>query len=415
MLYKQKETHVNHKQTLDIESLVPQNHLVRKLNKIDLSFIYDMVESLYAKNGPLSIDPVLLFKILIIQHVFGISSMRRTITEIEVNVAYRWYLGLNFTDKIPHHSTFGKNYEWRFKDTQIFNNIFSKILELIRNNGFIDDTTVFIDGTHVKANANNKKAINKTIEIEEHPYQKDIDAAITESRKLHNKKPLKEKTTIEHKDIKSSTTDPDCGLFHKGEHKIVFATSNAGKMREIREILKDLGAEILSMKEAGVDIDIVEDGDTFAANALIKAKAVWEKTGGIVLADDSGLVIDALNGEPGVYSARYMGEKTSYEIKNWNLIHRLDGVPEKKRTARFVCVIAAVLPDGRTLTAEGTMEGVIAHEPAGAGGFGYDPILMLPEYGKTSAEITMDEKNAISHRGKALRAMKKRLAEEIGE
>ena len=214
------------------------------------------------------------------------------------------------------------------------------------------------------------------------------------------------------------------------EHKIVFATSNAGKMREIREILKDLGAEILSMKEAGVDIDIVEDGDTFAANALIKAKAVWEKTGGIVLADDSGLVIDALNGEPGVYSARYMGEKTSYEIKNWNLIHRLDGVPEKKRTARFVCVIAAVLPDGRTLTAEGTMEGVIAHEPAGAGGFGYDPgfycvpycktfgydpILMLPEYGKTSAEITMDEKNAISHRGKALRAMKKRLAEEIGE
>ena len=130
------------------------------------------------------------------------------------------------------------------------------------------------------------------------------------------------------------------------EHKIVFATSNAGKMREIREILKDLGAEILSMKEAGVDIDIVEDGDTFAANALIKAKAVWEKTGGIVLADDSGLVIDALNGEPGVYSARYMGEKTSYEIKNWNLIHRLDGIPEEKRTARFVCVIAAVLPDG---------------------------------------------------------------------
>ena len=122
------------------------------------------------------------------------------------------------------------------------------------------------------------------------------------------------------------------------EHKIVFATSNAGKMREIREILKDLGAEILSMKEAGVDVDIVEDGDTFAANALIKAKAVWEKTGGIVLADDSGLVIDALNGEPGVYSARYMGEKTSYEIKNWNLIHRLDGVPEEKRTARFVCV-----------------------------------------------------------------------------
>ena len=198
------------------------------------------------------------------------------------------------------------------------------------------------------------------------------------------------------------------------EHKIVFATSNAGKMREIREILKDLGAEILSMKEAGVDVDIVEDGDTFAANALIKAKAVWEKTGGIVLADDSGLVIDALTGSR-ASTPHGIWEKTSYEIKNWNLIHRLDGVPEEKRTARFVCVIAAVLPDGRTLTAEGTMEGVIAHEPAGAGGFGYDPILMLPEYGKTSAEITMDEKNAISHRGKALRAMKKCLAEEIGE
>ena len=197
--------------------------------------------------------------------------------------------------------------------------------------------------------------------------------------------------------------------------KIIFATGNQDKMREIREILADMDVEVVSMKEAGIHADIVEDGSTFEENAVIKAKTICELTGEITLADDSGLVIDALNGEPGVYSARYMGEKTSYEIKNWNLIHRLDGVPEEKRTARFVCVIAAVLPDGRTLTAEGTMEGVIAHEPAGAGGFGYDPILMLPEYGKTSAEITMDEKNAISHRGKALRAMKKRLAEEIGE
>lgn len=199
------------------------------------------------------------------------------------------------------------------------------------------------------------------------------------------------------------------------EHKIVFATSNEGKMREIREILKSLGAEILSMKEAGVQVDIVEDGDTFEANAIIKAKAVWEKTGGIVLADDSGLEIDWLNGEPGVYSARYMGENTSYEIKNWNLIHRLAGVPEEKRTARFACVIAAALPDGRVVTTRGTMEGYIAYEPAGEGGFGYDPILMLPEYGKTSAEITMEEKNAISHRGKALRAMKECLEKEIEE
>ena len=137
------------------------------------------------------------------------------------------------------------------------------------------------------------------------------------------------------------------------EHRIIFATSNEGKMREVREILKGLKAEVLSMKEAGVSVDIVEDGDTFEANAKIKARAVWEKTGGIVLADDSGLAVDYLNGEPGVYSARYMGEETSYEIKNWNLIHRLKGVEREKRTARFVCVIAAVLPDGRQGQAAG--------------------------------------------------------------
>lgn len=199
------------------------------------------------------------------------------------------------------------------------------------------------------------------------------------------------------------------------EHKIVFATSNEGKMREIRELLKDLGMEILSMKEAGVRIDIEEDGATFEANALIKARAVWEQTGGIVLADDSGLEVDVLNKEPGVYSARYMGEKTSYEIKNWNLIHRLNGVADEKRSARFVCVIAAVLPDGRTLSVRDTMEGRIAYEPAGDEGFGYDPILFLPGLGKTSAEISMEEKNKISHRGKALRAMKACLEKEIGE
>ena len=197
------------------------------------------------------------------------------------------------------------------------------------------------------------------------------------------------------------------------EHKIVFATSNEGKMRGIREILKSLGAEVLSLKEAGVQVDIVEDGDTFEANAIIKAKAVWEKTGGIVLADDSGLEIDHLGGEPGVYSARYMGEDTSYEIKNWNLIHRLNGVEGEARSARFTAVIACVLPDGRVATTRGAMEGRIAHEPAGCGGFGYDPILMLPEYGMTSAELTMEEKNKISHRGKALRAMKETLEREL--
>ena len=167
------------------------------------------------------------------------------------------------------------------------------------------------------------------------------------------------------------------------EQKIVFATGNEGKMREVRLILQDLGFPVLSMKEAGVSLDIEENGTTFAENAMIKARAVWEKTGGIVLADDSGLVVDYLGGEPGVYSARYLGEDTSYEIKNQAIIDRLADAKEEERTARFVSAIAAVLPDGSELVTEGTVEGLIAHEPAGNGGFGYDPIFYLPEYGVT--------------------------------
>lgn len=197
-------------------------------------------------------------------------------------------------------------------------------------------------------------------------------------------------------------------------HRIIFATGNQGKMREIREILADLGLPVLSMKEAGADPDIVEDGQTFAENAEIKARAVWACTGDVVLADDSGLAVDYIGGEPGIYSARYMGEDTSYEIKNRNIIRRLEGASGRERSARFVCDIAAVLPDGRVVHTEGTMEGLIAQEPAGDGGFGYDPILYLPEYGKTSAELTMEEKNRISHRGKALEAMKRVLKEELG-
>lgn len=190
------------------------------------------------------------------------------------------------------------------------------------------------------------------------------------------------------------------------EQKIVFATGNEGKMREVRLILKDLGLPVLSMKEAGVSLDIEENGTTFAENAMIKAKAVWQQTGGIVLADDSGLVVDYLGGEPGVYSARYLGEDTSYEIKNQAIIDRLADAKEEERTARFVSAIAAVLPDGSELVTEGKVEGLIAHEPAGNGGFGYDPIFYLPEYGCTSAELSPEDKNAISHRGKALRAMR---------
>ena len=197
--------------------------------------------------------------------------------------------------------------------------------------------------------------------------------------------------------------------------KIIFATGNAEKMKEIREILSDVDTEILSMKEAGIFADIVEDGKTFEENAVIKAKAVCALCGETVLADDSGLAVDYIGGEPGVYSARYMGEDTSYEIKNRNIIERLANAEGKERSARFVCNITAVLEDGRVIQREAAMEGLIAKEPAGDGGFGYDPILYLPEFGKTSAELTMEEKNRISHRGKALEAMKQALKEEVAE
>ncbi len=198
-------------------------------------------------------------------------------------------------------------------------------------------------------------------------------------------------------------------------HRIIFATGNEGKMKEIRLILGDLGCEILSMKETGADPEIVENGKTFAENAEIKARAVWQCTGDIVLADDSGLVVDYIGGEPGVHSARYMGEDTSYEIKNRNIIERLSEARGAGRAARFVCDIAAVLPDGSVLHTEDTMEGVIAEAPAGSGGFGYDPILYLPEFGCTSAELTIEQKNRISHRGKALEAMKKELKRVLRE
>lgn len=199
------------------------------------------------------------------------------------------------------------------------------------------------------------------------------------------------------------------------KERIVFATGNQGKMREIKLILADLGMEILSMKEAGADVDIVEDGATFGENAEIKAKAVWKKTGGIVLADDSGLVVDYLNGEPGIYSARYLGEDTSYEVKNQIIIDRVKAAKGSERSARFVCAIAAVLPDGSVFHTEAAMEGQIAEKPAGAGGFGYDPILYIPEFGVTSAELTIEQKNKISHRGKALELMKEELKKLYGE
>lgn len=185
-------------------------------------------------------------------------------------------------------------------------------------------------------------------------------------------------------------------------------------MKEIRMILSDLGMPIQSMKEAGIDVDIVEDGSTFEENAIIKATAIAKMTGDIVLADDSGLEIDYLNKEPGIYSARYAGVDTSYDIKNRMLLDRLEGVPDEKRTARFVCVIACAFPDGTVETARGTIEGIIGHEIAGENGFGYDPIFYLPEYQCTTAELEPEKKNELSHRGKALRAMRAIMEKKLG-
>ncbi len=204
--------------------------------------------------------------------------------------------------------------------------------------------------------------------------------------------------------------------------KIIFATGNKNKMIEIKMILFDLGAEILSQKEAGIEAEVVEDGTTFEENALIKAEAISkiarsmpEYKNTVVLADDSGLEIDYLNKEPGIYSARYMGEDTSYDIKNNELLRRLEGVPKEKRTARFVCAVAAAFPDGTCEVLRGTMEGIIGYKTAGENGFGYDPIFYLPEYQCTSAELTPEKKNELSHRGEGLRRMRRILEERLGK
>jgi XTP/dITP diphosphohydrolase len=197
------------------------------------------------------------------------------------------------------------------------------------------------------------------------------------------------------------------------ENTIIFATGNEGKMKEIRMILADLDYKIVSMKEAGIDIDIIEDGKTFEENALIKANAIAKETGALVLADDSGLEIDYFHGEPGVYSARYLGEDTPYEVKNRIILERMEDVPEDERTARFVCVIAVAFPDGTTKTVRGTIEGIIGYESKGENGFGYDPIFYLPDYGCTSAQLSPEQKNKISHRGKALQQMKQLLRADV--
>ena len=191
--------------------------------------------------------------------------------------------------------------------------------------------------------------------------------------------------------------------------KIIFATGNKDKLKEINRVFEGTGYEIISMKDAGFEGDIEETGETFEENSYIKAKAVWDKLGGLVMADDSGFMVDYLDGAPGVYSARFMGEDADYATKCGAIIEKLKGVPAEKRGAGFKTVITAILPDGKVVTSEGEIRGIVNDREEGTNGFGYDPILFVPEIGRTTAQISMDEKNAISHRGKALRAMKEKL------
>ncbi len=197
------------------------------------------------------------------------------------------------------------------------------------------------------------------------------------------------------------------------KEKIIFATKNKGKIREINMIMGDSDFEVISMEEAGVLIDIVEDGMTFEENAIIKARRVMEVTDCIVMADDSGLEVDYLDKAPGIYSARFGGENTAYSIKNRMIIDKLEGIRDEDRTARFVCVIATVFPDGQVLTSRGTVEGMIIDEERGANGFGYDPIFYVPQYACTTAQMDKELKNEISHRGKALRSMKDKMESYI--
>ena len=207
-----------------LEDLVPKDHLLRKVeNAIDFNFIYDEVAELYSAIGRPSIDPVVLIKIVLIQYLFGISSMRQTIREIEVNIAYRWFLGYSISEAIPHFSTFSKNYERRFKDTDLFSKIFIRILEIAEKNGFLALEQIYIDSTHIKASANKKKHEKINVPIEAKRYQEELDKEIHEDRISHGKKPLKKDDKIETKDIVRSTTDSDSGMFYKSEKEKCFA------------------------------------------------------------------------------------------------------------------------------------------------------------------------------------------------
>lgn len=229
MLNKKAEDNRRQLSCLCIDDLVPKDHILRDIEKsIDFSFIYELVKDKYCEdNGRPSVDPVVLFKIVFVQYLFGIRSMRQTIKEIEVNTAYRWFLGYDLLESIPHFSTFGKNYSRRFAGTDIFEQIFERILlEAVRCK-FVDSTAVFIDATHIKASANRKKSVNEQVKIEAKHYYKGLMEEVNKDRESHGKKPFKDDDDDESapktKNVKKSTVDPDCGEFHKGEHQKCFA------------------------------------------------------------------------------------------------------------------------------------------------------------------------------------------------
>ena len=194
---------------------------------------------------------------------------------------------------------------------------------------------------------------------------------------------------------------------------IILATNNKSKVKEISEMMSGSDITFVSLADAGINVEVEETGTTFEENALLKAREICKLSGKPTISDDSGLEIDALDGAPGIYSSRFMGEDTSYDIKNNALIEKLENVVDPDRTARFRCCMALVLPDGREFVTEGAMEGIIAREPKGINGFGYDPILFIPEYNRTSAELSSEEKNNISHRGEALRKMIEVIKKEL--
>lgn len=194
---------------------------------------------------------------------------------------------------------------------------------------------------------------------------------------------------------------------------IILATNNKSKVKEISEMMSGSDITFVSLVDAGINVEVEETGTTFEENALLKAREICKLSGKPTISDDSGLEIDALDGAPGIYSSRFMGEDTSYDIKNNALIEKLENVADPDRTARFRCCMALVLPDGREFVTEGAMEGIIAREPKGINGFGYDPILFIPEYNRTSAELSSEEKNNISHRGEALRKMIEVIKKEL--